>query len=219
MHDCDLPVFIDYFLSLYLAHRDCQELLFTAHRKCGWLPHHHAQVNEIVWKWGWLCSSGPIGHQGWSPNWVRTGTDSDVCCQLHSDCWPGSNHILCWRWKRMFTWRPFLTDAHWCYILCRPLESSLYSLLRKVLNPELETTDLLFLRERIAPSWSWQFVWLVFLPCLTIWTSCFKGAQPSPSLHPGKVLVLSIYMVDWVVPTWGGLHSSSSWVWEPTCCS
>lgn len=47
-HDCDLPVFIDYFLSLYLVHRDRQELLFTAHQQCGWLPRHHAQVNEIV---------------------------------------------------------------------------------------------------------------------------------------------------------------------------
>lgn len=26
----------------------CQGLLFTADQKCGWLPCHHAQVNEIV---------------------------------------------------------------------------------------------------------------------------------------------------------------------------
>lgn len=33
---------------LYLECRDCQGLPFTAGQKCGWLPHHHAQVNEIV---------------------------------------------------------------------------------------------------------------------------------------------------------------------------
>lgn len=124
--------------------------------------------------------------------------------------------------KRILTWCQFLTDAHWCYNLSQPPEpSSLNSLLRKVLNPELETTDLLFFRERTAPSWSWQFVWLAFLPCLAVWTS----APRAPNHLPAPLCIQRVFwssaptrLTQWFLLE-GRLHSSPSWIWESTCCS